>query len=153
MRTFVVVFIEEMARKDHEKLFTRFEPPELPAGLFDRIILAIRREEELRYTRRLAFGFLGLLIVSFSAVPFSWAYFSGQIVESGLYQFISVAASDLSTFLALWPDFLMAVAESLPIVGFTIFMINIILAVFTLRLFLYKRRLLFGYFIRGMNFA
>jgi len=40
-------------RKDYEKLFANLEAPEPPAGLFNRIILAIKREQELRRTRRL----------------------------------------------------------------------------------------------------
>jgi hypothetical protein len=137
-------------RKDYEKLFTHLEPPEPPAGLFDRIILAIKREQELRNTKRLAFGFLALLVVSLATMPFSWALFSGQMAESGILQFISVAISDLRTFLSMWPDSVMAIAESLPVMGIAIFTVNMILAVFTLRLFLYKKRLLVGYLLHGV---
>ncbi|KKS36857.1 MAG: hypothetical protein UV01_C0016G0002 [Parcubacteria group bacterium GW2011_GWA2_42_14] len=140
-------------RKDYEKLFTHLEPPEPPAGLFERIILAIKREQELRNTKRLAFGFLALLAVSFIAMPFSWTLFSGQMAESGILQFISVAVSDLETFLSVWPDSVMAVAESLPVIGIAFFTINMILAVFTLRLFLYKKRLLVGYLLHTEQLA
>lgn len=137
-------------RKDYEKLFTHLEPPEPPAGLFDRIILAIRREQELRNTKRLAFGFLALLLVSLTTVPFSWTLVAGQIQDSGMLQFIEVALSDISVFFASWQDFSLAIAESLPVMGIAIFTINMILAVFTLRLFLYKKRLLVGYLLRGV---
>jgi len=50
--------------KDYEKLFTHLEPVEPAAGLFDKIILAIKREQELRNTKKLAFGFLALLVFS-----------------------------------------------------------------------------------------
>jgi hypothetical protein len=135
-------------RKDYEKLFTHLEPPEPPAGLFDRIILAIKRERELRNTKRLAFGFLALLVVSLTAAPFSWTLFAGQIQDSGMLQFIEVALSDIGVFFASWQDFSLAIAESLPIMGIAIFAVNMILAVFTLRLFLYKKRLLVGYLIK-----
>src|SRR3989338_3099616 len=140
-------------RKDYEKLFTHLEPPEPPAGLFERIILEIKREQELRNTKRLAFGFLALLAFSFIAMPFSWTLFSGQMAESGILQFISVAVSDLETFLSVWPDSVMAVAESLPVIGIAFFTINMILAVFTLRLFLYKKRLLVGYLLHTEQLA
>ena|SRR3989344_4762865 len=140
-------------RKDYENLFTNLEPPEPPAGLFDRIILAIKREQELRNTKRLAFGFLGLLAVSLITAPFSWTLFSGQLAESGVLQFISVATNDLGTFLSLWPDSVMAIAESLPIMGIVLFTINMILAVFTLRLFLYRKRLLVGYLLHTGQLA
>lgn len=140
-----------MVRKDYEKLFTHLEPPKLPAGLFDRIIMAIQRERELQNTKRIAFGFLALLLVSFALAPFSWAYFSGQVADSGILRFISVAFSDPGPMFAFWPDILLAIAESLPVTALSAFTINMILAVFTLRLFLHKKRLLAGYFIRGMN--
>jgi len=132
-------------RKDYEKLFTNLTPPEPPVGLFDRIILAIKHEQELRNTKRLVFGFLALLLVSLTTVPFSWTLVSGQMQDSGVIQFIQVGLSDIGTFFASWQDFSLAIAESLPVTGIAIFTINMILAVFTLRLFLYKKRLLVGY--------
>ncbi len=132
-------------RKDYEKLFTNLTPPEPPVGLFDRIVLAIKREQELRNTKRLVFGFLALLLVSLTTVPFSWTLVSGQMQDSGVIQFIQVGLSDIGTFFASWQDFSLAIAESLPVTGIAIFTINMILAVFTLRLFLYKKRLLVGY--------
>src|SRR3989344_3948618 len=140
-------------RKDYEKLFTNLTPPEPPAGLFDRIFLAIKREQELRSSKRLAFGFLALLAVSFIAAPFSWTLFSWQMAESGVLQFISVAVSDLGTFFSIWPDSVMAVAESLPVTGIVLFTVNMILAVFTLRLFFYKKRLLVGYLFHSGQLA
>jgi len=56
-------------RKDYEKLFTNLELKEPPASLFDRIILAIKREQELRHTKRLLFGFLFLLLISLVITP------------------------------------------------------------------------------------
>ena len=137
-------------RKDYAKILTHLEPPDPPSGLFDRIILAIRHEQELRSTKRLASGFLALLIISLSSAPFSWRFFSEQMAESGILQFMSIAINDLATFLALWPDSIIAIAESLPIVGIIILAINMILAVFTLRLFLYKKRLLLSYLLQSI---
>ena len=137
-------------RKDYAKILTHLEPPDPPSGLFDRIILAIRHEQELRSTKRLALGFLALLIISLSSAPFSWRFFSEQMAESGILQFMSIAINDLATFLALWPDSIIAIAESLPIVGIIILAINMILAVFTLRLFLYKKRLLLSYLLQSI---
>jgi len=137
-------------RKDYEKLFAHLEPPEPSVGLSDRIILAIRREQELRNTKRLAFGFLALLGISLSSMPFSWRFFAGQMAESGVLQFLSIAINNLGTFLTLWPDSIMAIAESLPVMGITVFIVNTILAVFTLRLFLYKKRLLATFLLQSI---
>jgi hypothetical protein len=134
--------------ENHEKFFDYLKPIEPPAGLFERIILAIKREQELRNTRRLAFGFLTLLLLSFVTLPFSWAFFSRQMAESGFIHFMSVGVSNLQIFLSAWPDSIIAIAESLPVMGIVLFTVDIILAVFTLRLFLYKKRLLISYLTR-----
>ena len=132
---YVCIYMERRAKKS-----PYFLDLESSTGLFDRIILAIKREQELRRTRKLAFGFLALLAVSLLSAPFSWTFFSGQVTSSGILQFVSIAINDFGTFLSLWPDSVLAVAESLPIMGMTILIINMILAVFTLRLFIYLVR-------------
>jgi hypothetical protein len=78
---------------------------EPPKGLFDRIILAIKQEQELRKTKRLLFSFLFLLVASLVATPLSWTMLVSQVGESGILYFVSAALSDLGTFLALWQDF------------------------------------------------
>ncbi|MDD2697120.1 MAG: hypothetical protein PHE52_03140 [Candidatus Pacebacteria bacterium] len=132
-------------RKDYEKLFTHLKAEEPSAGLFDRIILAIRREREARQTRKLLFSFLFILVVSCIATPLSWMMLINQAKDSGIFYFISTAVSDLGTFFILWQDFSLAILESLPITGIIAFTISIGLAFFTIRLFLYKKRLLLGY--------
>jgi hypothetical protein len=126
-----------------------FEKP--PSGLFDRIILAIKKEQELRKTKKLLFGFLFLLIVSTVATPVSWIVLRNQIESSGLRYFILAAFSNFGTFLSLWQDFSLAILESLPFVAMTIFAISLGVSVFTFRLFFYKKRLLLNYLM--VNFA
>ncbi len=137
-------------RKDFEQLFTHLAPAEPPAGLFDRIILAVQREQELRRTKKLVFGFLALFVVSMAAAPFSWTMLVEQTESSGILYFLSTAAGDVSMLFVLWQDFGLAVLESLPIVGITIFTANIILLLFTARLFLYRKRLLLAYLVHGI---
>lgn len=134
-------------RKDYEKLFTHLQPKEPAAGLFDRIILAIKHEQELRQTKRLLFGFLFLSVASLVATPLSWAILINQIESSGISYFISTALSDFGTFLVLWKDFSLAILESLPLTGMMIFAISLGVSIFTLRLFLYRKRLLLGYLL------
>jgi len=119
-------------------------------GLFDRIILAIKREQELQHTRRLLFSFLLLLALSIITVPFSWTILVNQIENSGVSYFISTAISDLSTFAILWQDFSLAILELLPIMGIVAFVTSLGIALFTLRLFLYKKRLLLDYLIHNV---
>jgi hypothetical protein len=132
-------------RKDYEKLFTHFTPSEPPKGLFDRIIAAIGREQELQQTRRLLFGFLSLLIISFVMAPFSWKLLLEQAENSGIFYFISAAFGNFGIFLALWQDFGSAILESLPVAAMAVFTINIVLILFTVRLFLHRKKLLLSY--------
>lgn len=136
-------------RQDFEKLFSHLTPAEPPAGLFDRIILAIKREQELQQTKRLLFGFLFLLVASFIATPFSWTILINQIESSGISYFISTALKDFGVFIALWQDFSLAILESLPLTGMIAFAICLGMSIFTLRLFLYRKRLLLGYLIHS----
>ena len=133
--------------RQFEQIFSNLKPPEPPLGLFDRIIMAIKKEQELRHTKRLLIGFLLLLVVSFAGMPFSWMIFKNQIETSGIPYFISAAAGNINVFLSLWQDFILAILESLPITGIILFAFNLALVVWTLRLFLYKKRLLFGYLL------
>ncbi len=139
-----------MAR-NFEKLFNNIQLEEPPPGLFDRIISAIKREQELRQTRRLLFGFLFLFVVSVVATPISWKIFVNQLGKSGISYFVSAAISDFGTFLNLWKEFSLAILESLPIVSLAAFAISVGVAIFTLRLFLYKKRLLFRYLVARFN--
>lgn len=132
-------------RKDYEKLFSHLKPAEPPAGLFDRIILGIQREQELQHTRRLALGFLSFLVISFVAIPFSSTILVDQVNNSGILYFVSAAASDPGISFAFWQDISLAILESLPIMGIVMFTINMILVLFTIRLFLYRKRLLLTY--------
>jgi len=131
--------------KDYEKLFSHLEKKEPPKGLFDRIILAIKREQELQHTRRLLSGFLSLFVISLISLPFSWSMLIKEIDTSGISYFISSAFSDINTFVILWRDFSLAIFESLPLAGMIAFAVSLGMAVFTVRLFLYKKRLLLGY--------
>jgi len=135
-------------RQDFEKLFSHLKPAEPPAGLFDRIILAIKREQKLQQTKRLLFGFLSLLIISFITMPFSWTLLAQQAENSGILYFISAAISDFGVFITLWQYFSLAIVESLPLVAIAIFTLNMALILFTVRLFLYRKRLLLAYLIR-----
>lgn len=130
--------------------FSRFTPIKEPsAGLFDRIILAIKKEKELRQTRKLLIGFFLLLAVSFVATPLSFLALKNQIDGSGVLYLISAAASDLRTFFSFWQIFSLAILESVPIMEIVVFMLSIGIVLFTLRLFLHKRRMLLDYLIKG----
>jgi hypothetical protein len=131
--------------KKAKKLFNYRGSAEPSAGLFNRIVSAIKKEQELRHTRRLLWELVVLLVVSIIATPLSLSLLVNQIQSSGVYYFVSAALMDFNTFLKSWQDFGLAILESLPIGAILIFTISIGICLFTLRLFLYKKRLLMNY--------
>ncbi len=129
----------------YEKLFSQLESPEPALGLFDRIILAIKKEQELRHAKNIFLGFLALAVVSISAIPLSLTMLINQTKNSGIFYFIVSALADLKTFIAAWQSFGLAILESLPIMETAFFIASAGLALFTVRLFLREKRLFFGY--------
>lgn len=125
-----------------KRLFSRFSSAEPSAELFNRIVLLIKKEKELRRRKNLMFGFSFLVIVSLVATPLSWMMLVNQAESSGISYFLSLAVSDLGTFLAFWQDFSLAILESLPIGGLVAFIISVGIVVFTVRLFLRQKRVI-----------
>lgn len=120
--------------------------------LFNKIISTIKKEQELRRARRTTVGFALLLAVSVIAVPFSWSILAIQIESSGIYYFLSMAIDNLGIFLAAWKDFGLVILEVLPILGVAFFAASIGMALFTLRLFLSKKRLLINYLTNSYGY-
>jgi hypothetical protein len=128
-------------KKDNKNFLDRLLEP--PSGLFDRIILTIKREQELEKTKRLLFGFLLLFFISLIATPFSYRMLVSQAKNSGTFYFISTAVSDFEIFLAFWKDFSLAILEALPVAEIILFLISLGISIFTFRLFLKNKNLIF----------
>jgi len=131
--------------RNNSQFLRQRENSQPPLGLFERIILAIKKEQEMRQSKKLLVEITILLIVSAVATPISFFVLLNQIQSSGILYFISAAITDAATFLKMWKDFVLATLESLPILGLLFFSLSIGIALFTLRLFLYKKKLLFRY--------
>lgn len=123
-----------------------------PWGLFDKIILAIKQEQDAEKTRKLLFGFLFLFIASFVSILFSSAIFINQTSKSGFFYFVFSAFSNMEAFLALWKYFSFAILESLPISGTISFAASFGIFIFTIRLFFHRKKLLMEYLINNFNF-
>jgi hypothetical protein len=138
-------------RKNYKKLFNNLKAVEPPPALLDRIILAIKREQELKKTKRLLFGFLFLFFISLIATPFSYRMLVSQAKNSGTFYFISTAVSDLEIFLAFWKDFSLAILEALPVTEIMFFSICLGISIFTFRLFLKNKNLIFKGLINNLG--
>jgi hypothetical protein len=137
--------------KDNKKLLNRFQNLEPHPELLDRIILAIKREHEFQKTKKLLFGFLFLFFISLMATPFSYRMLVSQAKNSGTFYFISTAVSDFEIFLAFWKDFSLAILEVLPVTEIIFFSICLEISIFTFRLFLKNKNLIFKGLINNLG--
>ncbi|MFH1392091.1 MAG: hypothetical protein ABIG90_00190 [bacterium] len=128
-------------KQNLSEILSLIRPVEPPAGLFDRIISAIEKKQ----ARKTLLSFLVVLVVSVIAIPVSGIILANQIQNSGIFYFASAAISDLQSFFIIWQDFSLAILESLPITGITAFAISIGIALFTLRLFFSRKKILLNY--------
>ena len=125
--------------------------PVMHAGLFDKIIFTIRREQEFKNTKRILLLFFGLLVISVICAPITWTILAEQIKSSGISYFISMAVNDFGSVIKVWKYFGLAIVDSLPIAGIIVFAINIALVPFTIRLFLHKKQYLFRYLLHNFK--
>ncbi|MFH1129659.1 MAG: hypothetical protein V1686_02905 [Patescibacteria group bacterium] len=116
--------------------------------LFNKIIDLIQKEKEFKKSKKIFFGFLFLFVLSLGLFPFSFLTLFDQIKDSGFAYFVSSAINDFGYFAMFFKDFVLAIFSSFPIMGMFIFTINLILLLFTLKLFLYKKQCLIKYFLK-----
>ncbi|OGZ68867.1 MAG: hypothetical protein A3D44_04260 [Candidatus Staskawiczbacteria bacterium RIFCSPHIGHO2_02_FULL_42_22] len=122
-----------------------YVPAQVPAGVFDGIILAIKQAEQHRQSRRVLCFFIVIFGVSLGALPFSLAVLIGAWNRSAIGYFLSAALENGVLFFSFWQDFLLSIAESLPMLALVVFAVNVALLLFTLRLFIHKKGEFFQY--------
>ena len=130
-------------KRRFEKVAKEAKPINPPPELFDRIILAIKTEQEIQIAQKLLFDFLFLFSVSIMFLPFSWSVLINQLEKSGTISLFSVLVSDFGIFLTFWKDFSLAILEVLPVTEIIFFSISLGISIFTLRLFLKNKNLIF----------
>jgi len=107
-------------RKDYEKLFSRLETPPAPAGLFEKVMLAIRKEEKLAILKYRLFAFSFGLLGSIAVFIPAFRAFKAGLAESGFLEFLSLLSSDTQTVLNYWQSFSLSLLEALPVISLAI---------------------------------
>ena len=128
--------------KDVSENYVHIQPAKPSAGLFDKIIGAIKEEGELKQSKKILYLCAALLLISVASLPFSTTFFINQWQASGAYYFMSSTATNMGLFFAAWQDFVLSILESLPVFAMALFAANVALLLFTARLFLYKKGML-----------
>jgi ABC-type multidrug transport system permease subunit len=103
-------------RKDYERLFkniNRLEPPEFLLG---NILTAI--EAKKRKTARIRLALFGTFALASLAALFpAIQYFIAEFSQSGFYQYFSLLFSDWNLAITYWNDFVLSLAEALPVLA------------------------------------
>lgn len=103
--------------KKYEKLFSIIDNPKTPFGLLDRILARIESEKSLAVMRRKIFMLSAFLLASFPVIAYSWISLQDGISKTGLLRLISLVFTDFSVVASHYQDFIMSIAESLPILA------------------------------------
>lgn len=107
--------------KDYQRLFQGLESPRVPAGLYDSVLARIDREARRASRIRLAF-FAPLVFVSSVAVIVSFQYLARETAQSGLSGYLSILFSDGGTAFSYWKEFLISLAEQVPVLSVALFL-------------------------------
>lgn len=108
--------------KNLGKISEKFNLVEPPAGLFDRIMCRIEKENKLLTLRRRIIIFSVSLIGSAIAFIPVFAYVRSGFIESGFFVFFSLIFSDTKIVLVYWQNFAQSLLETLPVMGLISFL-------------------------------
>lgn len=124
--------------KDFQQLFSYFEEKTPKQELLSKVLVTIRKQE-LRSKKQKMIGFLILSLATAFAIPFTSQMLISQINNSGIAYFLGSIVNDFHSFLSFWQEFILAILESLPIVGLLVFTVSLEAFIFSFRLFLREK--------------
>ncbi|MDD5547472.1 MAG: hypothetical protein PHN74_01025 [Candidatus Pacebacteria bacterium] len=102
--------------KNCEKLFKSLKEIEPPKELLGGILSKIEFEKRKIARLRLAF-FAGTALASiFGFIP-ATRYFINELNSSGFHHYASLIFSDGGVLISYWKEFILSLAESLPVLG------------------------------------
>ncbi len=112
-----VVIRARAMQNDSKNVFAHIARKEPSSALYNRIIARIEREERKTgaYARIVFFGVAALVSVA-AFVPAAQELYA-EFSQSGFIQFLSLLFSDTGVIALYWQDFLMSLAETLPVFG------------------------------------
>lgn len=107
--------MKQTMHDDYKKLFSHLPEKKVPEWLVGDAMLQInaKKKKSAVYMRIFLFGSMSF-IASIALVLVSREFYS-EFSQSGFLQFISLLFSDARVVATYWQDFLMSLAESLPV--------------------------------------
>jgi hypothetical protein len=112
------VFIRQInVHQEYKKLFSYLTPPEPPAGLFDKIMQRIYKEQRLLIIKRRIVLFSAGALGSAAAFIPVFRMVQSAFSQSGFLEFFSLLFSDSGLVITYWQNFALALMESLPVMS------------------------------------
>lgn len=108
-------------------------------NLYDRIIVAVKREQETQKPKRLLIIFFSAFIISVVITSSFLIAFIKEFNASGASYVIKTIIADRGLFSVLWKHFFLAFVELMPVTSIFIFLLCLFATIFTLRLLVYKK--------------
>ncbi len=136
---------------DYSQLFKQLPAKEPPAGLEAAIISQIQRKQVRSARQKLVFHTLLLVSCLVALIP-GWRYFITDFSQSGLQQYLSLLFSDASIVLRYWQDFILSLAESLPIISGVVILTIIFILLDSLKRIAGEIKLAGWYFNHNHNY-
>lgn len=128
----------------YEKLFSRLDAPEPPAGLGKAILLRIERRERRMIILKAAVAAI-LFVVSVWVIKAGSASLMAGFERSGFLTLASLAFSDFSIVFSNLPDFLLSVIESFPVFSAAAVLGGVVFAIWSIGLFISEASLMRGH--------
>ena len=119
--------------KDYEKLFKQLEAQEPPAGLFEKVMNRIQKEQQLLTLKRRIVIFSAGLMGSVVSFVFAFRMAQTDIIKSDFLRFFSLIFSDFGIATHYWQNFAMALLERLPAISLVLFLSCLLVFVGLLR--------------------
>ncbi len=120
-------------QNDYKKLFSYLPEKEAPEWLARGAMLQIeaKKKKGAVYTRIVLFG--AMTFIAFIALISVSKEFYSEFAQSGFLQFVSLLFSDAKVVATYWQDFLMSLAESLPVFATVGIFGSVFLLLFSIR--------------------
>ena len=110
------------------KPYRDLKKPEMPSGLFEKIVAKIIAEKHRRTAKQRIIIFSLTSVVSLFIFVSAFKLMQAELYRSGLLQLLSLVFSDPDQLLRAWSDALLLALESLPIFSIA----GVLLAMFIL---------------------
>lgn len=130
-------------KKDYEEIFSHLKPPEPPAGLFEKIIFRIRREQRLLTLKRRLMIFSFGMVISLAVFIPAFKMVQTEISESGFLQFFSLLFSDFGIITTYWRNFVLTLLETIPAMSLALLFATIFIFLESLKFWARDIKLIF----------